>query len=67
MNCITFWNFPKSERTIIRHKGNWKGLEFKNDRGYACDYRVLENGKELGRVQYYGGKLLAVHGIKQQD
>jgi len=66
MNSIAFWNFPKSEQTIIRHKYHWNGLDFKNDMGFPCFYRVLDGNKDLGRVQYYGGKLLAVHGIKTE-
>ena len=61
---ITMWNFPKSERTIVNHKWEWNGLSFKNDLGHPCHYRVLQNGKELGMVQYYKGRLLQVLGLK---
>ena len=47
---------PLSEQTLKKHNWEYKGSVYKNDFGFPCDYRVLVNGKEIGRVKYYAKK-----------
>lgn len=54
---------PKSEQTVVRNKYAYKGFEFINDTGTACDYRIVENGIELGMACYRKGQLLCCHDI----
>jgi len=62
METILRIPFPKSEQTVKRHNYKLGDLSLKNDMGYACTYRIVQqDGKELGTVQYYRGRLLAVH------
>lgn len=53
-----FEEAPLSEKTLIKNKFYYKGLQFLNDFGFPCDYRVIKNGKELGRIKYYKGRKL---------
>ena len=58
-------NYPKSERTIIRHNFIYKGIKYINDMGYPCEYRLEKDGKDLKTmVKYYKGTLLADYAIK---
>lgn len=57
---------PLSEQTIIKHKFNYKGFSYHNDFGYPCDYRVLKDGKELGRIKYYKGRKLCNYKLVKQ-
>jgi hypothetical protein len=51
------FEFPTSERTIIRNKYVYKGIQSVNDMGHPCEYRVLKDGKEQGIiVKYYKGR-----------
>lgn len=57
--------YPKSEKTIIKHNFMYKGIKYINDFGYPCEYRIIKNGKDTKlRVKYYGGRLLTEYGIK---
>ena len=61
-----FDELPKSERTIFRHKFNYKGIQLINDTDYGpCFYRVVVDGIELGAVYYYGGRKLASYEFDQ--
>ena len=57
---------PKSERTLMRHKYKWLGCQFKNDLGYACEYRVIYQGEDLGMIKYYGGRLLCAYKLRKK-
>ena len=60
-------NYPKSERTIIKHKYFYKGIKYINDLGKPCVYRIIKNDIDtLERAQYYGGRLLHVVSVKKQ-
>ena len=51
--------YPKSEKTIIKHKFFYKGVRYINDIGFGEIYRIVINNKDTKkRVQYYKGKLL---------
>lgn len=58
---------PLSEQTLKKHNWRWKGLEFFNDFGFPCDYRVVQNGKELGRIKYYQGRKLSCYEVLNRD
>ena len=61
----TEFEYPKSERTIIKHRFFYQGLKYINDVGHECEYRIEKNGKDLGvMVKYYRGRLLTEYGIK---
>lgn len=57
---------PKSEKTIIQHNYEYKGVKYVNDLGKACFYRVIKNNVDIQRVQYYGGRLLQVLNVAKQ-
>ena len=59
-NTILMILFPKSEQTVKRHNYKLGELDLINDMGYPCQYRVVQDGKDLGVVQYYKGRLLSV-------
>lgn len=54
-------SYPKSEKTIINHNFNYKGLKYVNDMGHPCEYRIEGTDK---MVKYYKGSLLAEYIIK---
>jgi len=59
---------PLSEQTIIKHKYNYGGLQFVNDFGYPCRYRLTTDGRDTGRrVIYTGGRLLIEYAVKDGD
>lgn len=59
--------YPKSEKTIIKNKYDYKGIKYVNDLGYPCLYRIIENGIDtLEIVQYYRGSLLQVMNVNKQ-
>jgi len=51
-------DLPLSEQTLIRHKYQWKGHQLFNDFGYPCEYRIMKDMEEIGRVKYYKGRKL---------
>ena len=56
--------YPKSEKTIVKHHYLYKGIEFINDMGHPSEYRLEKDGKDLKTmVKYYGGRLLTEYGI----
>ena len=57
---------PKSERTLQRHKYHYKGFDYLNDFGYPCDYRVLKDGVELGRIKYYRRRRLIEYYVEAE-
>ena len=57
---------PLSENTLKKYKYIYKGLVYRNDLGYPCDYRIFKNGKNTGLVvKYYTGKMLILYGGKK--
>mgnify|MGYP001567109004 FL=1 len=57
--------YPKSEKTIIKHNFEYKGVKYINDMGHPCEYRLEKDGKDLKiMVKYYRGSLLADYGLK---
>lgn len=59
---------PKSERTLARHGYQVLGHKFLNDVGEPCFYRVVSpDGKELGAIRYYRGRLLVALELVKKD
>ena len=51
--------YPKCEKTIIKNNYNYKGIEYINNIGLSCVYRIVKENKDTGvAVKYYKGKLL---------
>lgn len=55
---------PTSEQTLRKHHYVYKGLAFINDMGYPCEYRIEQDGKELGMIKYYKGRILACYELR---
>ena len=57
---------PLSEQTLKKHKYAYGDLQFVNDFGFPCDYRIIKNELDTGRrVRYYGGRLLVEYAVAE--
>jgi hypothetical protein len=63
LNLIEVYEqLPLTERTLLKRiRRNEYPFQLLNDYGQPCEYRVVENGVELGMVKYYGGRKLACY------
>lgn len=43
------------------------GMLYLNDFGFCCDYRVIWDSKELGRIKYYRGRKLVAYEIDKKE
>jgi len=57
-------NYPKSETTLKKHNYIYKGIQYKNDLGSPCEYRVIKEGKDTGRIiKYYKNSFLTEYNL----